>query len=94
MKKNEFYEGVVSSLIFPNKGLVCVEGEEVPVTVKNTLPGQKVRFQLKKASKTIADRKADTTLSTFFRLWRLFIPDIGIPGSDGTEIIPGAKASD
>lgn len=51
MKKNEFYEGVVSSLIFPNKGLVCVEGEEVPVTVKNTLPGQKVRFQLKKARK-------------------------------------------
>lgn len=51
MKKNEFYEGDVISLAFPNKGLVQVEGEEIPVIVKNTLPGQKVRFQLKKARK-------------------------------------------
>lgn len=51
MKKNEFYEGDVISLAFPNKGLVQVEGEEIPVIVKNTLPGQKVCFQLKKARK-------------------------------------------
>lgn len=51
MKKNEFYEGKVISLKFPNKGMVQVEGEESPVLVKNTLPGQKVRFQLKKARK-------------------------------------------
>lgn len=51
MKKNEFYVGEVTSLKFPNKGQVQVEGEEVPVLVKNTLPGQKVRFQLKKAGK-------------------------------------------
>lgn len=51
MKKNEFYEGEVISLRFPNKGQVQVAGEEVPVLVKNTLPGQKIRFQLKKARK-------------------------------------------
>lgn len=51
MKKNEFYEGEVISLKFPNKGLVSVNGEETPVVVKNTLPGQRVRFQLKKARK-------------------------------------------
>lgn len=51
MKKNEYYEGEVVSLKFPNKGLVQVEGEDVPVLVKNTLPGQKIRFQLKKARK-------------------------------------------
>lgn len=52
MKKNEIYEGQVLELKFPNKGLVKVEGEDIPVLVKNTLPGQKVRFQLKKARKT------------------------------------------
>lgn len=52
MKKNEYYEGCVTTLKFPNKGLVQVEGEEAPVLVKNTLPGQKVKFQLKKARKS------------------------------------------
>lgn len=49
MKKNEIYEGCVVSLKFPNKGMVQVEGEENLVMVKNTLPGQKIKFQLKKA---------------------------------------------
>ena len=52
MKKNECYEGEVLSLKFPNKGMVSVEGEEKPVLVKNTLPGQQVRFQAKKTGKT------------------------------------------
>ena len=51
MKKNEFYEGMVTSLKFPNKGLVYVEDEDAYVQVKNTLPGQRVRFQLKKVKK-------------------------------------------
>lgn len=52
MKKNEYYEGVVTALRFPNKGIVDVEGEETPVLVKNTLPGQKIGFRLKKARKS------------------------------------------
>ncbi|MCH5252534.1 MAG: 23S rRNA (uracil(1939)-C(5))-methyltransferase RlmD [Lachnospiraceae bacterium] len=51
MKKNEYYEGEVLSLKFPNKGLVKIAESDVPVQVKNTLPGQRVRFQLKKARK-------------------------------------------
>lgn len=51
MKKNEIYEGKVVALKFPNKGMVQVEGEDVFVLVKNTIPGQRVRFQLKKARK-------------------------------------------
>ena len=51
MKKNECYEGEVTALRFPNKGMVSVDGEELPVLVKNTLPGQRVRFRLKKAGK-------------------------------------------
>jgi len=48
MKKNEIYEGMVNELKFPNKGKVIVENEEETVMVKNTLPGQKVRFRLAK----------------------------------------------
>lgn len=51
MKKNEFYEGMVTSLKFPNKGIVYVEDEDAYVQVKNTLPRQRVRFQLKKVKK-------------------------------------------
>ena len=56
MKKNEFYEGMVTSLKFPNKGIVYVEDEDAYVQVKNTLPGQRVRFQLKKVKKSVSLR--------------------------------------
>lgn len=48
MKKNECYRGEVRSLRFPNKGIVIAEGEETPVLVKNTLPGQKITFRCKR----------------------------------------------
>lgn len=51
MKKNECYEGTVVSLKFPNKGQVQVAGEDALVLVKNTLPGQKIQFRLKKMRK-------------------------------------------
>jgi len=56
MKKNEFYEGMVTSLKFPNKGIVYVEDEDAYVQVKNTLPGQRVRFQLKKVKNITGTR--------------------------------------
>ena len=46
MKKNEIYEGIVTELKFPNKGIV--QTEEGNVTVKGVLPGQKVSFKLTK----------------------------------------------
>ena len=46
MKKGEIYEGVVERIDFPNKGRVHVEGETV--TVKNAIPGQKIRFMVNK----------------------------------------------
>lgn len=48
MKKNIEYEGTVEYIKFPNKGYVKVEGEDELVLVKNTLPGQRVRFICKK----------------------------------------------
>ena len=46
MKKGQIYEGVVSRVEFPNKGIVeCEEGRAV---VKNSIEGQTVRFQINK----------------------------------------------
>ena len=46
MKKGEIYEGIIESVDFPNKGRVPV-GDTV-VTVKNGIPGQRVRFMINK----------------------------------------------
>lgn len=56
MKKGQVYEGTVVRVDFPNKGIVCV-GEETAV-VKNSLPGQKVKFSVNKVRKGKAGRKA------------------------------------
>ena len=59
MKKGEIYEGIVEKTEFPNKGIVTVEDRRV--AVKNTLPGQKIRFRLKKV----------WARDSFFRFWSL-----------------------
>lgn len=46
MKKGEEYIGVVIRTDFPNKGIV--ELEDCKITVKNTVPGQKIRFRIAK----------------------------------------------
>lgn len=46
MKKGEEYIGVVVRTDFPNKGIV--ELEDRKIIVKNTVPGQKVRFRIAK----------------------------------------------
>ena len=63
MKKGEIYEGVVERIDFPNKGRVHVEGEMV--TVKNAIPGQKIRFQINKKRK---NRIFWITISFFFSM--------------------------
>lgn len=46
MKKGEVYEGVIEKVDFPNKGRVTIDGQTV--TVKNGMPGQKIRFVINK----------------------------------------------
>jgi len=46
MKKGQVCEGIVERVDFPNKGIVRVGGETV--VVKNSLPGQKVKFGINK----------------------------------------------
>jgi 23S rRNA (uracil-5-)-methyltransferase RumA len=50
MKKGQVAEGVIQEVIFPNKGIALTEEGE-RVTVKNTIPGQKVSFAVNKARK-------------------------------------------
>ncbi|MCM1179454.1 MAG: 23S rRNA (uracil(1939)-C(5))-methyltransferase RlmD [Clostridium sp.] len=49
MKKGQICEGIVERYAFPNKGYVQTEGREI--CIKGVLPGQKVRFAVKKLRK-------------------------------------------
>lgn len=53
MKKGEVYEGYISDFDFPNKGSLFIEDKKV--TVKETLPGQKVRFSISKKKTGMAE---------------------------------------
>lgn len=48
MKKGQIFEGRIEKVEFPNKGFVWVPEEEKYVTVKNGIPGQKIRFVVNK----------------------------------------------
>ena len=48
MKKGQIYEGIIERVDFPNKGMIYIPKEEKYVTVKNGIPGQKVRFMINK----------------------------------------------
>lgn len=54
LKKGQILEGRVCRVDFPNKGIVKTDGIESEIIVKNTMPGQKVRFVInkKKAGRT------------------------------------------
>lgn len=48
MKKGQIFEGIIERVDFQNKGIVYVAQEDRHVTVKNAVPGQKVRFLINK----------------------------------------------
>ncbi len=62
MKKGEIHEGRIDKVLFPNKGLIRVEGETV--LVKNGIPGQKVRFQINKKRKNKLEGRLLEVLET------------------------------
>jgi 23S rRNA (uracil-5-)-methyltransferase RumA len=53
MKKGQIYDGIVTRVDFPNKGMVEAEGEKA--VVKNCMPGQKIRFTVNKIRKDKAE---------------------------------------
>ena len=50
MKKGEIYEGNVQEVLFPDKAVVVTEDGEI-AQVKYGIPGQKIRFRVKKKRK-------------------------------------------
>ena len=55
MKKRQVCEGIVKEVDFPNKGKVYLPEEDRTVIVKNTVPGQKIRFSVNKIRKGKAE---------------------------------------
>ncbi|MDD5944148.1 MAG: 23S rRNA (uracil(1939)-C(5))-methyltransferase RlmD [Clostridia bacterium] len=46
MKRNDIVEAVITDIAFPNKGKAMADG--TPITIKNTIPGQKVLARITK----------------------------------------------
>ena len=55
MKKGQVFEGTIERVDFPNKGRIFLKEEEREVTVKNGVPGQRVRFSVNKLRKGKAE---------------------------------------
>ena len=55
MKKGQVWVGIVIEVDFPNKGKVFLPEEDRTVIVKNTVPGQKIRFSVNKIRKGKAE---------------------------------------
>lgn len=55
MKKGQVFEGIIERIDFPNKGIVYIPEEKQYVTVKNGIPGQKIRFVINKFKKGNAE---------------------------------------
>ena len=77
MKKGQIAEGNVTTVEFPNKGIVMTdEGERV--IVKNTIPGQRVSFAVNKVR--IGNREEIATgdcryLPAFRTVWRMYVSE-------------------
>ena len=81
MKKGQIAEGNVTTVEFPNKGIVMTdEGERV--IVKNTIPGQRVSFAVNKVRKGKAEGRLLETvtgdcryLPAFRTVWRMYVSE-------------------
>ena len=72
MKKGQVWEGIVKEVDFPNKGKVFLPEEDRTVIVKNTVPGQKIRFSVNKIRKG----KAEGTLLEVLKPSEKEIPSV------------------
>ncbi len=62
MKRGQIFEGIVEKIKFPNKGILHIEDHLVEV--KNALPGQKIRFVIKKKNSGKAEGRLLEILET------------------------------
>lgn len=93
MKKGQIAEGVVVRVDFPNKGIVITdEGEHV--IVKNTIPGQRVRFGVNKSRKGKAEARLLETLEKSPLETESTCPHFGACGGCTYQSLPYEKQLD
>ena len=79
MKKGEILEGTVEQLQFPNRGILHVEGKKA--VVKDVIPGQKIRFCVKKnRTDRIEGQLLEVTEKAPYELPEPTCPHFGICG--------------
>ncbi len=97
LKKGQVYEGTVEKVRFPNRGIVteCVraegegEKESARVTVKNTLPGQRVRFAVRRCGSGAAEgRLLDVTEKSPLEMAQPACPHFGECGGCSYQTLP------
>lgn len=87
MKKGQIAEGTVVKVEFPNKGIVVTdEGERV--IVKNTIPGQRVRFSVNKARNGKAEARLLETVAKSSLETKDACPHFGVCGGCTYQSLP------
>lgn len=90
MKKGQILEGRIEKVEFPNKGIAVIDGEEKTVVVKNTLPGQKVKFAVNKIRKGKAEARLMEVLEQAPQEIEPVCPHFcQVPGGDEAEASKG-----
>ncbi len=87
MKKGDVFEGLVERVGFPNKGIV--RAGDCRVMVKNTLPGQRVRFAIsKKKGGRVEGRLLEVTEKSPLELPEAYCPHFGVCGGCAYQTLP------
>ncbi len=87
MKKGQIFEGIVEKVVFPNKGIVQVEDRQV--TVKNTIPGQRISFMINKIRKGKAEGRLLEVLERApMELTDVLCPHFGACGGCAYQSLP------
>ncbi len=85
MKKGQIYEGKVDRVKFPNKGILC----ENTVVVKNTLPGQRIRFVVSRTRNGTAEgRLIEVLEKSPLEMEQPDCPHFGICGGCSYQTLP------
>ena len=80
MKKGDICEGIVTEYEFPNKGILI--NDDIKVTVKNVLPGQKIRYMVqKKRHGSAQGRLLEIIEKSPIQTEEPFCPNYGVCGS-------------
>ncbi len=90
MKKGEILEGLIEELQFPNKGILHADNRTI--TIKNSVPGQRVRYSVSKVRKDRAEgRLLEVTEKADYELDQAGCEHFGICGGCNYQNLPYEK---